>query len=200
MYVIQETTVDKPISGIKFACDLNACKGACCTLPGGRGAPLLDSEIAEIQKAFPLVHKYLSAEHLNRIKENGLYEGTDGDYSTPCYKNRACVFVTYEGGIAKCSFEKAFLEGEISWRKPISCHLFPIRVDHRGQEHIRFEFISECASALDKGDLEDIYLSDFLKESLVRAYGEQWYNRFLGLCESVRSGQIIREESGPWLP
>ncbi|MBI3003951.1 MAG: DUF3109 family protein [Ignavibacteriales bacterium] len=200
MFIIQETTIEEPIAGIKFACDLNACKGACCTLPGGKGAPLLDSEIAEIQKAFPVVRENLSLEHLARIEEKGLFEGSEGDYTTPCYKNRACVFVTYENGIAKCSFEKAYLKGDISWRKPLSCHLFPLRVDRLAHDRIRFEFISECGPALDKGNLEDVYLSDFLKESLVRAYGEAWYKKFIDLCETVRSGKVAYEEHRPWLP
>ncbi|HLF20017.1 MAG TPA: DUF3109 family protein, partial [Bacteroidota bacterium] len=180
--------------------DLNACKGACCTLPGGRGAPLLDSEINEIQKAFPLIQKYLGPDHRHRIEEKGLFEGSDGDYTTPCYKNRACVFVTYEQGIAKCSFEKSFMNGEISWRKPLSCHLFPIRVERGTQDKLRFEFISECIPALDKGNLEDTYLSDFLKEALVRAYGELWYENFLELCDAARSGQTVGAERGVELP
>jgi len=189
MFVFQETVVDKSVAGIKFACDLNACKGACCTMPGGRGAPLLVSETSEIQKAFPVIEKYLSSEHRARIAEKGLFEGSDGDYTTPCYKNRACVFVVYEQGIAKCSFEKAHLNGEIAWRKPLSCHLFPIRVDQRSQDHLRFEFISECMPALDKGNLDDTYLSDFLEGALARAYGEQWYKKFLEVCDIARSDQ-----------
>ncbi len=200
MFVIQETTVDQPVASIKFACDLKSCKGACCTLRGGRGAPLLSEEISEIQKAYPIIKKYLSDEHLARIDEMGLFEGSEEDYTTPCYENRACVFVTYENGIAKCSFEKAYLKGEISWRKPLSCHLFPIRIDRGTQDHLRFEFISECNPALDKGSEEDIYLTDFLKEALVRAYGEPWYERFLQLCKTTRTGRSMNEERLPWLP
>lgn len=200
MFIIQETTIGEPIAGIKFACDLKACKGACCTLPGGRGAPLLDSEISEIQRAFPVIEKYLSPDHRARIAEKGLFEGSHGDYTTPCFKNRACAFVTYEQDIARCSFEKAYMNGEIAWRKPLSCHLFPIRVERGTQDNLRFEFISECVPALDEGNLKDIYLLDFLREALVRAYGELWCKNFLELCDAARSGQTVGAERGLELP
>ena len=103
-----------------------------------------------------------------------------------CFNNRACVFVLYEEGIARCAFEKAFLEGRLKWRKPLSCHLFPIRID-RGMIHrLRYERISECDSALDCGEQKNIYLSDFLKEPLVRAFGSTWYEDFHFKCEWER--------------
>ncbi len=144
-------------------------------MPGPQGAPLLDNEVEEVQRAFPLIQKYLSCEHLEAIEKQGLYVGRSGDYVTPVVANRACVFVTHENGIAQCSFEKAFHNNEITWQKPISCHLFPIRVD--GQR-LQFEYIPECAPALERGAREHIYLSDFLKDALIRAYGEKWFNEF----------------------
>ena len=189
MFDIQNTLVEKSTAAVKFACDLKACRGACCTMPGGRGAPLLDEEIKEIRDAFPFVKDYLSRGHLQRIEEVGLFEGEQGDYTTPCYNHGACVFVTYEHGIAKCSFEKAYFEGKIAWRKPLSCHLFPIRVDRGFADRLRFEFISECLPAIDKGNIENIYLSDFLKDALVRAYGTSWYRQFLDACSVERNLQ-----------
>ncbi len=128
MLEIRQTIIDDNIPHIKFACNLSVCKGACCTLAGGTGAPLLDDELEQIENAFPLVKSLLPKEHLEFIKQFGLYEGESGFYTTMCFNNRACVFVFYEEGIARCAFEKAFKAGKLKWRKPISCHLFPIRV------------------------------------------------------------------------
>jgi hypothetical protein len=200
MFVIENTQVEGTVATVKFACDLKACKGACCTMPGGRGAPLLDDEVDEIRRAFPVVKTYLSLEHLRRIERTGLVEGEPGDYTTPCIDHRACIFVTYEQGIAKCSFEKAFFDGKINWRKPLSCHLFPIRIDRKKPERMRFEFISECLPALDKGNVEGIYLSDFLKEALIRFSGESWYQEFLQACELSRSDKLITEAKATWQP
>lgn len=191
MFLIQETIVDGPIATTKFACDLGRCNGACCTIPGGRGAPLRDSELDEIREAFPAVKKYLSQEHLQTIEERGLFEGRPGNYTTTCVENRACVFVTFENGIAKCSFEKAYLQNEIGWRKPISCHLFPIRVDEGNQTRLRYEFLAECSPALERGDREGVYLSDFLNEALTRAFGQEWYEEFSNHCRMVQQHHSI---------
>ncbi|MBI3788719.1 MAG: DUF3109 family protein [Ignavibacteriales bacterium] len=182
----QKTYIDTIIPTKKFACDLDRCKGACCTMPGHRGAPLLDAEVAEVTKAFPIIKKYLSDEHLAIIENQGMVQGTSGDFSTQCVHSRACVFVTFEDGIAKCAFEKAHNNHEITWPKPISCHLFPIRVDRGGEDRLRFEYIAECRPATERGEVENIFLVDFIKPSLIREYGEDWYNEFLNHCRMKR--------------
>ncbi len=179
MTVIQEIAVEPSIRDMHFACDLARCKGACCTMPGGLGAPLLPEEIAEIEKAFPQVQKYLSDEHLQVIEEEGLVDERFAGYVTPCVDNRACVYVYYEGKIAKCAFEKAYLNGETEWRKPLSCHLFPIRVDGGASSKLRYESLPECDSAVAKGKRLNIPLSEFLREPLIRAFGQEWYDEFL---------------------
>lgn len=187
MIIIQEIAVEEDIAMRQFACDLNQCKGACCTMPGAMGAPLLESEIEEIRKAFPYVRKYLSPEHLAVIEKADLFDRQLGGYVTPCVNEGACAFVTYDGDIAKCSFEKAYLAAEIEWRKPISCHLFPIRVDRDAGPRLRYESIPECTSALARGSKESIFLSDFLKESLSREFGMKWYDEFDEQCSDVRA-------------
>lgn len=187
MFEVRQALIDHPVARVKFACDLLACKGACCTLPGGKGAPLLDSELQQLEDALPIVRSYLSKEHLAAIAQNGLYEGKPGFYTTVCFNNSACVFVLYEAGIAHCAFEKAFSEGKLKWRKPLSCHLFPIRVDHGLIERLRYEHIMECEPASKRGEQEQIFLSDFLREALLRAYGQEWYQDFLSACNNERN-------------
>lgn len=187
MFEIQKAVVEDSIPQIKFACDTTLCKGACCTLSGGQGAPLLDDELIHIKEVFPIIRSLLPQDHLNTIEKFGMYEGESGSYTTMCFQHHACVFVLYENGIARCAFEKAFLEGKINWRKPISCHLFPIRV-HRGFiQRLRYEHIAECNPALTRGDKENILLSRFLKEPLERAFGSSWYQDFDHACEKERN-------------
>lgn len=183
MFTIENKIIDGRIPYIKFSCDLEACKGGCCTLKGGKGAPLTDSEITEIENALPVVARYLGARSLREVENNHGIEGSPGSFTTGCIDNKDCVFVYYDGDIAKCAFEKAYFNNEIKWRKPISCHLFPIRVANFGGEVIRFEKISECEPAIVNGRKNNIRLYDFLREALIRRYGEQWYKLFLENCE-----------------
>ncbi|MBI5464909.1 MAG: DUF3109 family protein [Ignavibacteriales bacterium] len=187
MFVIQEIEVRPEIALSAFACDVTACKGTCCTMSGDRGAPLLDEELKEIEAALPVVKKYLHRDHLQEIERYGAYEGSDGDWATRCIAHRACVFVVYEGSIAQCAFETAFFNKEISWQKPLSCHLFPIRIDRGNSERLRYEYISECQPALQRGTRQKTWLSDFLKDALIRAYGKAWYEEFQRRCENERS-------------
>ena len=173
MFVIGEISVHESVAETKFACDLEACKGACCTFPGGRGAPLRDEEVAEIEKAFPLIQSILPPEHRRAITRQGLVDGSSGNYATQCVDGKACVFVYYDNGIAKCSFEKAFLEKKIQWRKPLSCHLFPIRISKDGSG-MHYEYFSECGPALQRGRKEDIALHRFIGEPLQRAFGKEF--------------------------
>ncbi len=173
MFIIGEITVDPSVSGTKFACDLDSCKGACCTFPGGCGAPLADSEVQEIEHAYPVIREYLPAEHIAVIERNGLIDGVPGDHATQCVDGRACVFVYYDGAIAKCAIEKAFYEKKLSWQKPLSCHLFPIRIRKDGKE-IHYEYFSECVPALNRGIRENIELHRFVAAPLERAFGIPW--------------------------
>ena len=191
MVAIQNIIVEEPVLRINFACDLAACKGACCTMPGGKGAPLLDEEIEPLTRYFPVIRSSLPKEHLEKIERGGLYEGSPGDYTTMCFENRACVFVFYENGIAKCAFEKAYRAGVIPWRKPLSCHLFPIRVDRQNGTLLRYERIAECEPALVRGSRGNTPLVQFVADALRRGFGESWYGELLRITGTAPS---------PWDP
>jgi hypothetical protein len=182
MFTIDEILVESKVADVHFACELAHCKGACCTLKGGRGAPVTNMEIEEIHKAFPVVKKYLPQEHRAWIDRHGLVDGFSGYYATQCADEHACVFVHYESGIAKCSFETAYHKKELTWRKPLSCHLFPLRMSHGTAKEMRFEYLSECEPAFEKGSREGIPLYKFLREVLIRAFGEKWYKQFTMEC------------------
>jgi hypothetical protein len=189
MVIIGEAVVERSVFEAAFSCDLEACKGACCWLEGGRGAPLADGEITELEDAFPAVQQYLSERSRDTIARKGLYEGTPGDYATTCIDNRECVFALFENGIARCSFERAYRAGEIRFPKPLSCHLFPIRVRKNtpapGQHRVQYEQIEECAPGRRKGARTHQALLAFLEEPLIRAYGNEWYR---SMCHAAKSG------------
>ncbi len=185
MFAIGDVIIEDTVAVTRFCCDLSRCKGACCTIEGGRGAPLLDAEIPEIQTILPAVRQYLRPEYLRLIDAEGPYEGKAGDYATSCYEQRACVFVMEKDGIAGCAIEHAFLRGEVGWRKPLSCHLFPIRIRKFGGDILHIEMFSECKPAYRKGAREGVMAYDFLREPLIRAYGEEWYKEFRAACEDL---------------
>ena len=167
--------IDSRIFSTKFACDLQACKGACCTFPGGLGPPVLQEEAEILQRAYDLLRAELPKEHTDVVDTFGLFEHHAKKLYLRCYNQRACVFVTYHGKIAKCSIQQAFQDGRFEWMKPISCHLFPVRVSGPHRKHLKFEEFSECAPAIERGETSGIALLDFLEEALVRAFGPEHY-------------------------
>ena len=185
MFTIGEIQVEKSVVETNFACDLLKCKGACCTFPGGRGAPLLDDEVQEIVNWYPQIESSLPEIHRATIEHYGLIDGVPGMFATQCVDGKACVFVYYDGEIAKCAFEKAYNDGKIPWRKPISCYLFPIRRDFTNGT-IKFEYFHECEPALEKGKNEEIPLHTFAEEPLKRAFGSAWMNQLKEKIESLR--------------
>jgi hypothetical protein len=125
---VENILVRREIAEIPFKCDLMKCKGACCTFESHYGAPIRWEEVNIINDIVPKVLNYLPPDHKREIEDKGFYEVKKDEPLIRSIDNRACVFVYYENGIAKCSIEKAYLEGKIDFRKPISCHLFPIRI------------------------------------------------------------------------
>jgi hypothetical protein len=147
---------------------------------------LRDEEIAEIEKAFPFIESVIPPEHRKAITAHGLVDGAPGNYATQCVDGKACVFVYYENGIAKCSFEKVYLEKKINWQKPLSCHLFPIRMTKDGKV-IHYEYFSECEPALERGKKENISLHRFIEEPLKRAFRDEFTQRLNNQIEQQQS-------------
>ncbi len=177
MIVIDNIIIEDDIIHSMFNCDLKKCKGACCTFPGEFGAPLLNEEISIIESLLPFLIEYLPEKAREIINKNGFYQGKENFYSTQCINNKDCVFVYYDEDVAKCTLEKAYHEKNTGWRKPLSCHLFPIRVKYHSQLLLHYEKIPECIPGIIKGYRDKIYLTDSLKEALIRAFGENWFEK-----------------------
>lgn len=169
-----------------FCCDLNACKGACC-IEGEGGAPVEEAEVPLILEAYPIIEQYLPSEQIAYIENKGLmYTDDDGDLVTNIVSGRQCVYTCYESnGAARCAFEKAYTEGKNrKFYKPISCHLYPIRVQRLG-ENLALNYhrwIPICEPARIKGRELGIRVYQFLKEPLIRMFGEEWYSE---LCRKA---------------
>ncbi|MEI7811600.1 MAG: DUF3109 family protein [Ignavibacteria bacterium] len=177
---INNVLVNKEIKDVKFACDLSRCKGACCTMESPYGAPLLIKEVETIGNLMPIITDYLPKEHIEEIGRDGFFEEINGILMTRSLNDRACVFVYYEtGGIAKCAIEKACKDGKINFLKPVSCHLFPIRISKFGGDVLIYEEINECQSAILNGFEQNVTIAQFCMNSLVRQYGDQWYNKLI---------------------
>jgi len=173
---IEEITINDNIFDVKFECDLKKCKGACCTMESEYGAPLDEEEIPVIEKHLPVIMRYLTQKHISEIEERGFWYRKDGSLMVRSINNRECVFVYYENDIACCAIEKAFMNKEINYKKPISCHLFPIRIINFGGPVLYFEEYNECRPALEKGNSSGKTVFEFCCNSLERKYGKKWYN------------------------
>ncbi len=164
--------IDTKIYEIKFLCDLAKCKGGCCTIYGENGAPLLYEEIPQIENNLEKIKKFMLPQSIKFLEKNGFWvHDSDGDLSVQCINNRDCVFVYYdENSIAKCAIEKAYIEGESSFRKPVSCHLFPIRVR---KNYVYYEKFDVCEPALENGKRHNIDLLDFVSAAIERRFPQE---------------------------
>lgn len=179
MIALGHTLISEDVFDKKFVCDLNACKGECC-VAGDSGAPLSKKELKILDKIYPEVKPYMNEKGIAAVEKHGSYVlDSDGDYTTTLVsKGAECAFVYFdEQNIAKCAIEKAYMEGKIDWKKPISCHLYPIRInEHRDYDAVNYHSWHICKPACECGKQLDVPVFKFLKEPLIRKYGEDWYN------------------------
>jgi hypothetical protein len=177
MVEIGRTIISRDIFEQHFLCDLMKCKGACCE-EGDSGAPITKEEAEIIEREFPNFKEYLPGKHKHEIEKQGFSViDKDGDLVTPLINNRQCVFTfTDERGILKCAIEKAFFEGKTTFRKPVSCHLFPIRItEYKRYDAVNYQELAICREGKSCGKAAKLPLYKFLKEPLIRKYGEEWY-------------------------
>ncbi len=185
MITIGNTAVSDDIADQFFVCDLNKCKGACC-VEGDLGAPLEESELALMEEVYEQVKPYLSKEGVDAIEQQGIYiKDWEGDYSTPTINDKECAYAIYdERGILKCGIEQAYLDKKIVFQKPISCHLYPIRITKYEQyDAINYDRWHICNAACHHGKALGVPLYKFLKSPLTRKYGVAWYSELVSLIE-----------------
>jgi len=187
MIEIGRTIISRDVFEQYFLCDIQKCKGACC-IEGDSGAPLSDDEAVCIEKEYPFFAEHLPEKHKKEISKQGYAViDSDGDLVTPLVNNRQCVYSYYnDQGILKCAIEKAYFEGKTEFRKPVSCHLFPIRItEYERFDAINYQELDICKAARKCGKKQKLPLYKFLKEPLVRKYGEEWYQELEMAAEYV---------------
>jgi len=178
MIKIGKTLVSDELRDALFICHLPECHGDCC-VEGDAGAPLEEEEISILEDYLDEIKSYMTETGRSVVEKNGVFDyDADGSYVTTLVNNRECAFVYREKGINFCSIEKAYDEKKIKFRKPISCHLYPIRLKKVGEfTAVNYEKWSICKPAVIMGYDKAIPLYRFLKQSLVRRFGEEWYEQ-----------------------
>ena len=180
MLQIDDTIVSLALIEKKFACDLSACKGSCCRY-GDTGAPLTTKEALTLEHILPGVIPYLRREGIEAIEKAGTsIKDLEGELVTPLVNNEECAYAIMESDVYKCGIETAFNAGAVDFRKPLSCHLFPVRIkSYRDFKAVNYEEWSICRPGVSSGISRNIELCIFLRDPLVRAFGQEWYNKLL---------------------
>ncbi len=180
MILVGDILVSEDVVSKKFVCNLNACKGACC-VEGDYGAPLPKEETEIIKKHLDKIKPYLSKASVQKIEEKGFFtfSGKDKDFELELMPDGACVFMgRNELGITFCGIEKAYNDDQIDFKKPISCHLYPVRVyknDKTGFEALNYDQWDICSSACDHGNKKNVSVFEFVKDAIIRKYGSDFY-------------------------
>ena len=185
MIVNGHTVISDDLKESNFVCDLARCKGACC-VEGDLGAPINLDEREILEKIYPQVKPYLSEKGIQAIEEQGTYVfDEDKEYSTPTIGGKECAYAIYDQkGILKCGIEQAYFEKKISFQKPISCHLYPVRISkYEAFEALNYDRWHICSPACQLGDTLKVPVYKFVKEALIRKYGQEWYDQLIVLIE-----------------
>ncbi|MBR5784391.1 MAG: DUF3109 family protein [Bacteroidales bacterium] len=184
MIIVGDCIISENIAEKKFCCDLGKCKGCCC-IEGDAGAPLEKREISILEKIYPQVKPYMEEKGIAEVEKNGVSAlDMNDELCTPLVDGRECVYVCWEDGVAKCAIEKAYLDKKIDFQKPVSCHLYPIRVDNYNDfKAVNYHEWDICECAVKLGNEVGEPLYKYLKEPLIRKFGKQWYEELEWRCE-----------------
>lgn len=188
MIIIDDTIVSDQLRDTCFVCDLSKCKGACC-VEGDAGAPLEEEEISILEDVVDHIKPFMRREGIEEVERNGVFDfDAGGHYVTPLVNGRECAFVAFnDEGVAMCAIENAWKAGKTDFRKPVSCHLYPIRLSrYKEFEAINYHEWHICKPALEYGKKLNLPVYQFLKEALIRKYGEAYYNQLEKQVEETK--------------
>ena len=176
MIAVGETLVSEDLLKKKFVCDLNACKGACC-VQGESGAPLEDDELSILDAIYDKIEHYIPLSGRDAIRSQGKHMiDSDGERVTPLVKGKHCAYTYFENGTALCAIEKAFKDGVTDFRKPVSCHLYPVRIEKtQVYDSVKYQRWEICKPACRLGEELKVPVYRFVKDGLIRKYGKKWY-------------------------
>ena len=195
MIAIDHILVSDEVISEQFVCDLNKCKGGCCE-DGDSGAPLSDEELATLRNSIEEIKPYCTDEGLKVLEKEGLYRyDAEFGWVTPTIAGRMCAYGSRDDqGIIKCGIEQAWLDKKISWKKPISCHLFPVKITRskrQNQEYVNYEPRQDlCKAACRLGKQLKVPVYVFLKDALIRKYGSEFYARLEATALHVKKDKV----------
>lgn len=193
MIIVQDKLVSDDVVEQQFICNLSACKGACCW-EGDYGAPIEEAEKPVLDAIFEQVRPFLTPEGIAAVEAQGKYVFYNGmgDFGTPLIDGGPCAYLTRDVlGIAKCGIELAWRAGATDFQKPISCHLYPIRIEKFvafGSEALNYDRWEICSAACTLGEKEQVPVYVFLKDALVRKYGPEFYEELDGAAKFMQAG------------
>ena len=193
MLQIKDVIVSFDVLTESFSCDLAHCKGECC-IEGDAGAPVTPDEIAQIEELLPTIWEDLSIEARKVINSQGVaYTDPEGELVTSIVNGKDCVFTCYgDDGCCYCAIEKAHRNGLCKFKKPVSCHLYPIRVKRIGDYYgLNYDRWDVCRAAVQKGRKDGIPIYKYLKEPLVRRFGQEWYDELELTVEELKRQQLL---------
>ena len=176
MFQLGKTIVSEDLIEKDFVCNLNACKGACC-IEGEAGAPVAPEEGEILREIYPKVKPFLRKEGIASIEKQGTHIETEwGEFETPLIDGNECAYVTFRNGIAGCGIEEAYNAGAIDFIKPVSCHLYPVRVEEYSEfSAVNYHRWPICDPACALGKELQVPIYKFVKTALIRKFGENWY-------------------------
>ena len=189
MFQLGKTIVSEDIIEKDFVCNLSACKGACC-IDGDAGAPLTKEEADILEEIYPKVKPYLRKKGIEAIEAQGTSTKNEWDeIETPLINGADCAYVIFDNKkTALCGIEEAYNQGEIKWKKPISCHLYPIRVkEYTEFSAVNYERWDICDDACSLGKELQVPIYKFVKEALIRKFGEDWYTELEKVANKMKS-------------
>jgi len=195
LIAIDHILVSDEVISEQFVCDLNKCKGGCCE-DGDSGAPLSDEELATLRNSIEEIKPYCTDEGLKVLEKEGLYRyDAEFGWVTPTIAGRMCAYGSRDDqGIIKCGIEQAWLDKKISWKKPISCHLFPVKITRskrQNQEYVNYEPRQDlCKAACRLGKQLKVPVYVFLKDALIRKYGSEFYARLEATALHVKKDKV----------
>ena len=187
MFQLGKTIVSEDILEKEFVCNLSACKGACC-VDGDAGAPLSKEETKILEEIYTKIKPFLRPQGIAAIEAQGTWRiGTDGDLETPLVEEKDCAYVIYDGTTALCGIEQAYNQGVVKWKKPISCHLYPVRVkDFTEFAAVNYDKWDICDPACSLGKELEVPVYKFVKEALIRRFGDDWYAELEKVADELK--------------
>ena len=192
MIIVQDILVSDDLLKEHFVCDLSACKGACC-VEGDAGAPLTEEETKILEQIFELVKPFLRPEGVAAIEAQGTHIlDWEQEAVTPLRDGKECAYTVFENGVAACGIERAYQAGAVSFRKPLSCHLYPVRL-RKGRSFVaaNYDQWQICKAACSLGEQLKVPVFRFVKDALIRSFGQAWYTELETVYEEMKKQGII---------